>query len=182
MARQNKTRDDWLKAALTVFEHEGEAAVQITRLARLLGVARSGFYWHFAHREELLEALVDFWDREYTTSVIRLMRAEDLPPRERLLAIADRVVENEFNRLDASMLAWARRDPKVAKQITKTYRARERFVGAAFEELGFKGEELKARTRAFVAAVSAEHLMFASASKRDARAVAKVVGELLTRR
>ncbi|MBC2710457.1 MAG: TetR/AcrR family transcriptional regulator [Desulfosarcina sp.] len=36
------------------------------RLAKQLGISRSGFYWHFKNRQDLLQHLLDYWAREYT--------------------------------------------------------------------------------------------------------------------
>ena len=182
MKRVHRTRDDWLSAALDALERDGEESVRITALARELGVSRSGFYWHFRDRAELLEALIDFWEREYTTVVIRQLAGENLGPRERLLAVADRVVLYDFTRFDPSMLAWARRDATLARRIAKSFRTRERYTATAFEELGFKGKDLKVRTHAFVAAISAECLMFPQTSKREGRKIAKAIAEILTKR
>lgn len=55
------TATDWTHAALEVLTDRGIQAVQITTLARHLGVTRGSFYWHFNSREALLEALLDQW-------------------------------------------------------------------------------------------------------------------------
>ncbi|MEP5089126.1 MAG: helix-turn-helix domain-containing protein, partial [Paracoccaceae bacterium] len=46
---------DWLRKALEVFETNGIAAVRVVDLAQQLHVAKSGFYWHFKDRRDLLE-------------------------------------------------------------------------------------------------------------------------------
>lgn len=55
------TGDDWVEAALALLVQDGIEAVQITVLARKLGVTRGSFYWHFDSREELLAALLGEW-------------------------------------------------------------------------------------------------------------------------
>jgi AcrR family transcriptional regulator len=182
MGRLHRTREHWLEAALNILEREGEQAVQITRLARELRVARSGFYWHFGDRSELLDAIIAFWEREYTTIVVRQLDADELLPRERLLAIADVVVANELSRFDPSMLAWARRDAAIGRRVAKSFRVRERYVRNAFKELGFKGNDLEARTHSFVSAISTEQIMFRHGTKREARKIAVTIAEILVKR
>ena len=57
------TRDDWLDLALSVLAVEGVAHVTVLNLSERLGVSRSSFYWYFKNWDELLDALLDRWDR-----------------------------------------------------------------------------------------------------------------------
>ncbi|MBW1609519.1 MAG: TetR/AcrR family transcriptional regulator, partial [Deltaproteobacteria bacterium] len=60
------SKEQWLTKALDTLESSGVESVKIERLAKGLGISRSGFYWHFKNRQDLLEHLLDFWVREYT--------------------------------------------------------------------------------------------------------------------
>ena len=67
---------DWIGAALNCLVSEGVEAIQITRLAKALGVTRGSFYWHFTDRQNLLDCVLDEW------------RAANLPVIEQELAKA----------------------------------------------------------------------------------------------
>lgn len=58
--------DNWIEAALDLLVEDGIDAVQITVLARKLGVTRGSFYWHFDSREALLDALLAEWQARNT--------------------------------------------------------------------------------------------------------------------
>jgi len=47
-------KSDWLEKALEILERDGIDEVKIERLARELGVSRSGFYSHFENRQALI--------------------------------------------------------------------------------------------------------------------------------
>ena len=47
-------REDWLEDAVSVLVKHGIESVQITYLARRLGMTRGSFYWHFDNRGALL--------------------------------------------------------------------------------------------------------------------------------
>src|SRR5262249_8469779 len=81
-------RHAWIDAAYGVLVREGVEQVLVLPLARRLGVTRGSFYWHFKSRGELLEALVELWQRKNTSAVVDAVRrpAKDLP--ERFLHIA----------------------------------------------------------------------------------------------
>jgi AcrR family transcriptional regulator len=65
--RRRVSRDDWLQRGLEVLRESGVEVevevVKIDHLARSLGVAKTGFYWHFENRAELLESMLEYWAR-----------------------------------------------------------------------------------------------------------------------
>lgn len=115
------TRDDWVLAALAAFVDGGINAVKVERLARALKVSKGSFYWHFSDRPDLLSALLDLWERDFTAQLIA--NASDLPtPRERLLAVADEALEANMDgvdvaRAEGAFSAWAALDPVAAVRV-----------------------------------------------------------------
>ena len=86
MSKVSRVRkNDWLEKALQVLEAEGIVGVRVERLARELGVAKRGFYWHFQDREDLYREMLDFWSEEFTESVVDdpLMRTGNAETRLR---------------------------------------------------------------------------------------------------
>jgi AcrR family transcriptional regulator len=63
---KKKSKDDWFRAALHLVENRGVSYLTITHLAKSLGISRSGFYWHFKDRRDMLTQLLKYWAREYT--------------------------------------------------------------------------------------------------------------------
>jgi TetR/AcrR family acrAB operon transcriptional repressor len=54
-----KTRQDLLKAALSVFSQKGYAATTLEDVAKEAGVTRGAIYWHFGSKAELYAALLE---------------------------------------------------------------------------------------------------------------------------
>ena len=54
-----KTRQDLLKAALSVFSQKGYAATTLDDVAKEAGVTRGAIYWHFGSKAELYTALLE---------------------------------------------------------------------------------------------------------------------------
>src|SRR5690606_14615731 len=55
-------RDDWSNAAAVATAAGGIDAVRVEALARRLGVTKGSFYWHFADRSALLDAVLTRWE------------------------------------------------------------------------------------------------------------------------
>lgn len=163
--KPRRSKDDWLRAALATLEREGVHGVRVERLARDLGVAKSGFYWHFRNRDDLLVELVRYWREAYTEVVSRDPGLRLARPKARLRRVMEMVVDHDLARWDVAMRSWAGHDPEVAKATRRVYRIRLDFVRDAFAELGFEGDDLEMRTRLFVCYQSWERATFTDSRK-----------------
>jgi AcrR family transcriptional regulator len=159
------TKDQWLAAALELFTQGGEPAVNIEQLAREVGVAKAGFYWHFKNRADVLKQLLDFWAHEYTEVVTENTLLQELPPREKLFVTMQMIHDDNLAGMDMHFHVWAMKDTQVAKKVRAVIDKRVKFVKSIFAEAGFTGDELEMRTRLCVAHESNELLMFKKMSK-----------------
>lgn len=123
--RRQLQRFDWLQQALELFVAEGIEAVRITRLADELEVTRGSFYWHFANREDLIEALVSFW-KSKNTAAIESAVASSTSLEQGILNFFEICVDNaQFDpRLDLALREWARRSASIRKLVDFEDRAR----------------------------------------------------------
>jgi len=154
------SKQQWLAKALEVFIQNGEPGINIELLAREIGVAKAGFYWHFKDRAELLDQLLDYWSDEYTGVIINNVTVLELPAAERLLTIMEMIEEHDLAGLDLHFHVWARKDAKVARKVQKVIRERLDYLRNTFAELGFSGDEVEMRARLFLAYEANESLMF----------------------
>ena len=167
MKAKRVSKNQWLEIALDAFALKGVEGIKITTLAKELGIARSGFYWHFKNRQDLLLQLLEYWASEYTGVVTDNPDFKNLNAEKRLLATMKMVREKELAKFDLAMNAWAKLDPLVNSYVKKVVKMRLDFTRATFAELGFKGDELEMRTRLFVCYHSWEGTMFADLSNQN---------------
>ena len=154
------SKDQWLAKALEALESGGIETVKIERIAKALGISRSGFYWHFKNRQELFDYLLDYWVREYTGIVTDNPDLMKLDPKNRLLASMEMIRDKRLGKYDLAMASWAKTDSKIRKVVNEVVRMRLDFLRATFAELGFTGDELEMRARLFVCYHSWEDTMF----------------------
>jgi len=179
--KKRVTKAEWLSTALNELERGGIEAVRVERLAELLSVARSGFYWHFKDRRDLQQHLLDYWLHEYTevvTSNLALLLGE---PRVRLERVMKMIDEHDLGRYDLAIRAWARHDDLAKEVVERVTKTRLNFVRNLFKEMGFAGDELEMRTRLFVCYHSSERGIFEDMSPRKRARLRKLRLELLTR-
>ena len=142
------TRADWLEKALDVLVGHGVDAVRITRLADLLGVTRGSFYWHFKDRTEVLNAMIEFWDRKNTTHIVEASRrGPDLEGSVLAVFEAWLIPERFDPRLDFAIRDWARGDGRLQAIVREADRKRLDALAAMFARHGFDHAQAEIRAR-----------------------------------
>jgi AcrR family transcriptional regulator len=129
-------REDWLRAARLALHRGGPDAVRVEPLAVALGVTKGSFYWHFADRTTLLEALITEWEEERDVVAAELSSLNGPHAlRELIGVIGPRVAASVDGDApsDAAMFAWAATDSSVARRVNAAEAARvaliQRIVG-----------------------------------------------------
>ena len=55
-----ETINRWIEAGYEIFAHEGPEGVQIEKLARKVGLNKSGFYHYFSDRDVFFTRLLEY--------------------------------------------------------------------------------------------------------------------------
>jgi AcrR family transcriptional regulator len=127
--------DDWTRAALGAIASKGAGSVSVERLARELGTTKGSFYWHFKDRQALIDAALQWWERESTDRVIEQLSAVD-DPRARFRALLESTFGDHPGVLiDANLVADAS-NPAVGAALERSARKRLAFVERIFAQIG----------------------------------------------
>lgn len=141
-------RLDWLDAGLRVLIDEGVEAVQITRLARHLEVTRGSFYWHFADRGALLEALIETWHERNTGAIAQALVGAGTLAEGILSLFLIWVDHRRFDpELDQALRDWARRSEMVRAVVAAEDDQRVAAIATFFRRQGFADPEAFIRAR-----------------------------------
>jgi AcrR family transcriptional regulator len=128
---------DWLAAAVARFAEQGIEAVRIELLARDLNVSKGSFYWHFSDRNDLLERLLDDWER----GELLFFEAEDghVSAASRWARYIERAADPRRIRMEVALRAWARRDERVAHRLAAVERKQTASIAGVLRDVGFQG-------------------------------------------
>lgn len=162
--RQRLSARDWVTAALAALAEGGLAALAVEPLAIRLGATKGSFYWHFANREALLEAVLAHWERTETDQVIANLEREP-DPRVRLRDLLATAMTPAAGAAGSSIelaLQPAIDRPAVADTLARVTRRRLDYLTALFGELGFPAAEARSRgTLAYTAYLGHAQLVHA---------------------
>lgn len=131
MERKRLERADWLRVARVALLNGGPAAVRVERLADELGITRGSFYWHFADRAALLDALLREWEEELHDALADVPSVAGPAAVHELTAfLAPRVAASERGEMpsDAAIFAWAAADEAVAARVNRAEEERVVFI------------------------------------------------------
>lgn len=130
-------RDEWIRAAAQAMSEAGVEGVKVEALARDLSVTKGSFYWHFADRPALLEAVLDRWE-EAATAAMEAAAAQPTP-EQRIGSLFRQLARPTGGLSDAEVRAWGRWERAVAERVAEMERRRVVFLK---EQLGAMGASL----------------------------------------
>lgn len=164
---KRRSKQDWLDAALELLQTGGIEAVRVERLADMLGIAKSGFYYHFRDRADLRSSLLRHWVDLDHAPMNALKTKPDAAPADRLLLIAEIVDQKHLSRYDFAIRQWAQNDQSVKRVWQKEMNKRTDVIRKTFSELGFEGDDLEMRTGLFLAYHVTERDLFSELNAKE---------------
>lgn len=145
-SRPRLSAADWEQAALDVMAAEGVAALAVESLARVLGVTKGSFYWHFPTREALIQAALERWEKEDERDV--LLPTEAIGnPRERLRELVRQVSHRRPSHAVLAALFRALDQPQIGPIVERVSARRITFLTQAFQQAGFEPAHAANRAR-----------------------------------
>ena len=161
----------WVTAAFDALADGGIDAVRVEPLAKALGITKGSFYWHFADRRALLDAMLDAW-MQGRVAAIREQAPLRGAPTAVLRQLADLYTRNANARglaIELAIRALARTDEGAAKAVRSVDRERLQQVGDLFTALGWPRGEAQARAVLFYSYLFGQSLLDPQAVPAAAR-------------
>jgi AcrR family transcriptional regulator len=170
----------WVAAGLRALREGGVEAVRVEALARALGVTKGSFYWHFADRRALLDAMVARWERSTTTNVITAVEAPGGTAADRLRRlIAMAFHGGEIDRLESALRRWGSTDDAVRPILARVDAARLAYVTGLLVEHGLAPATARLRARLLYLALIGEFTWTSHGGAPSPRRTLEALGELL---
>ena len=142
-------RGDWIEAAIDLLVSGSIDAVRVEPLAKLLGVTKGSFYWHFKDRAALLEALLQSWRQTATVGVIDRLEQSGKSTEEQLRQLIELPYTNPKSKragqIELAIRGWARRDDTAAAAVAEVDELRLKYTASLFQNKGLSKEEAHAR-------------------------------------
>jgi len=161
----------WIEAALGALADGGLEAVRVEPLAKALAVTKGSFYWHFADRRALIDAMLTSWS-DGRIAAIRQQSGGAGTPDMRLRHLAELYTRHANMRglaIELSIRALARSDSRAADAVRAVDSERLKQVAQLFGALGWTASDAQARAVLFYSYLFGESLLDAKAVTVRAR-------------
>ena len=161
----------WIAAAFDALAEGGIDAVRVEPLAKSLAITKGSFYWHFADRRALINAMLAAWT-EGRIAAIRQQTADHGNPATVLRILADLYTRHANLRglaIELAIRSLARTDETAAKGVREVDRERLAHVGKLFAALGWPRAEAQARAILFYSYLFGQSLLDGEAVPAAAR-------------
>jgi len=136
---------DWLDQGLKVLATRGFTALKAEPLAKVMGVSRGSFYWHFADIGAFHAAILKHW-REVAAEQI-IANVEAASKNDNPLPYLLRRVFGERLTLERAVRTWATFDPAAKSAVQAIDRRRLRYVESLFRASGLSPGVARARAQ-----------------------------------
>ena len=150
--KQKVPEQAWLDAAYQLLTESGVEAVKVMPLAKKLGVARTGFYWHFKDRDALLEAMIYRWEEKNTGTLVARAEAYAESIVEAVFNLFDCWLDNELfdAPLELAIRNWARNDAALQTRLDAADTERRRALTQMFIRHGYDPEQALVRAMTMI--------------------------------
>jgi AcrR family transcriptional regulator len=153
----------WIAAALEALADGGVESVRVE--PKTLKVTKGSFYWHFADRRALLDAMLTYWADGRIAAIQSQVsgdKAGQESPTVILLRLADLYTRHGNSRglaIELAIRAFARSDEGAAKAVRAVDTERLTHVTALFEKLGWPADDAQARAILFYSYLFGQSLL-----------------------
>jgi AcrR family transcriptional regulator len=161
----------WIAAAFDALAEGGIDAVRVEPLAKTLGITKGSFYWHFADRRALLDAVLSAWAESRIAAIGEQATARGAPNTV-LGDLADLYTRRANLRgltIELAIRSLARSDEPAARAVRSVDRERLRHVGGLFGALGWPDDEAQERAILFYSYLFGQSLLDGKAVPAAAR-------------
>ena len=171
MVMATLTADDWVTAAYDRFNTGGLAAVKVEPVARSLGATKGSFYWHFANRGALVDAVMARWEQVETDQIIAIADAGESPTErlEQLFAVVAARRSQPSGETTLYVDAAAEGVQPIVARVTER---RIAYIAEILVELGFSRDEAVRRGTVATAVVLGMQQLAAGAGDEYLDAIA----------
>jgi AcrR family transcriptional regulator len=155
-------RERWIDIAIDVLASEGVSGLRVEVLAKLCGVTKGSFYWHFKDRQALLDAILAFWKEGRIRDIEKITTATpggELAQLHYAIELYGASRNRKGMSIELAIRDWARHDPQAASIVEAVDLYRLECTRKLFAAAGLDDAEAKSRSLLLYACVFGLSLM-----------------------
>ena len=140
-------KEDWINLGYRIFSEQGVSGIVVEKMARILNVNKSSFYWHFKTRKVFIENLILFWIKNETDRIIILSDSKKTGS-QKFKTLIDLVYKQDpFLDFIFHLKRYARKEKKAQLQIDQIDNIRIEYTVKLLLEMGYSKQDANIKSK-----------------------------------
>lgn len=125
------SKEDWITAGINQLKEFGPGGISGEKIARRLDVTRGSFYHHFNNMEELIELMLQFWERTQTMDILTRAREQQTDLEEKMPMLLESAWNTDAE-LEIAVRQWAFTHKTVREHVERIDQIRLSYITAVY--------------------------------------------------
>ena len=140
-------KEDWINLGYRTFSEQGASGIVVEKMARILNVNKSSFYWHFKTRKDFIENLITFWIKNETERMIFLSDSKKTGAKKFKTLIDLVYKQDPFFDFIFHLKRYAKKEKKVQSQIDHIDNIRIEYTVKLMLEMGYSKQDADIKSK-----------------------------------
>lgn len=141
------TKEDWINLGFKIFANQGFSGIVVEKMAKVLKVSKSSFYWYFKTKKEFITQLIKFWIDKETDRIISLTNEKESGLQKLKTFIALIYKQDPFLDFVFYLKRYARKEKQIQVIIDNIDKQRIEYAIELLQEVGYSKPEAKIKAR-----------------------------------
>jgi len=142
-------KQDWILLGYKLFSENGMSGIVVEKMALMLKVNKSSFYWHFKTKNEFLTEIISFWVATDTNNIITMVESKPSGKEKMNGLIALAFKKEPYLDFIFFLKRYARKDKKIQTLIDTIDGQRIAYTKSILIEMGFTESEASIKSTLF---------------------------------
>jgi len=138
-------KEDWIELGYKLFAELGDTGINVEKMARILKVNKSSFYWHFKTRKIFIEQLIMSWQNNETERIINLTNEKKTGRQKIKTLIALIYKKDPYLDFVFYLKRYAREQEEIQNIIDDIDKKRIEYANKLLQEIGYSRQEAKVK-------------------------------------
>ena len=140
-------KEDWINLGYRIFSEQGASGIIVEKMAKILKVNKSSFYWHFKTKKVFIEHLIVFWIKNETERIINLTNSKKTGSQKFKTLVALVYKQDPFLDFIFFLKRYAIKEKKIRVIIDKIDDQRIEYTYDLLLEMGYSKQDANIKSK-----------------------------------
>jgi AcrR family transcriptional regulator len=140
-------KEDWINLGYRIFSEQGASGIVVEKMAKILKVNKSSFYWHFKTQKDFIENLITFWIKNETERIIFLSDSKKTGTQKFKALFSLVYKQDPFLDFIFHLKRYSRKEKKIQLIIDNIDNKRIKYTYDLLLEMGYSKQDARIKSK-----------------------------------